>query len=257
MGLAVKARGAQGKLRRRFAEQRGNGMFQLRALDAQVGGLRQRGVQLRLGLRHVLVGGDAGFVEHAGQIQRILVGARRGVQELFLRVRRTQLEIIHRQFALDAQAHVFQVGQAGLRLPAHWPSRNCGRSPRNPAATRLPGAAYRTRLCRAASNPRQMTRRRPRRRGRANSSATPLRPGWPTRWENIRTTSLSFPPGQGGNSATPPPASGCWSPSPVPRARSIPVAETAPTICRGGRHLLARPFSSRRWRWPPPGVISL
>ena len=48
-----------GKCRSRFAEQGCEGMFEQRALDADVGGLRQRGVELRFGLRDILAGRHA------------------------------------------------------------------------------------------------------------------------------------------------------------------------------------------------------
>ena len=63
-----------GKLRGGLADQHGDGMFQLCALDAEVGQLRLRIVELGLGLRHVAIGGDAAGVAVAGEGEQLLVG---------------------------------------------------------------------------------------------------------------------------------------------------------------------------------------
>ena len=91
-------------------------MFELRALDAEVGGLRARGVELRFGLRDVLVGRDAGVMPDLCQLERLLIGEHRRIQKLLLRIQHAKLKIVRRHFRLNGQPHVFEIGQRGLRF---------------------------------------------------------------------------------------------------------------------------------------------
>ena len=56
------------------------------------------------------------------QLERILIRRHGLVEELLQRVLRAQLEIIDGDFGLRGQAHVFQVGGAGLRRRRRWRS---------------------------------------------------------------------------------------------------------------------------------------
>ncbi len=98
----------------RFANQEGNRVLQLRAQDAEIRGLRLGGLKLDLGLRDVLVRSDAGLKAHPGQVQGLAVGADCIVKELFQCILRPQLEKIHGEFRLRAQACVLNIGSSGL-----------------------------------------------------------------------------------------------------------------------------------------------
>ncbi len=54
--------GRDGKARRRLAGENSDGVFELRALDAKIGGLRSGYVQLGLRLCDILIGGNACLV---------------------------------------------------------------------------------------------------------------------------------------------------------------------------------------------------
>ena len=115
-------------------------MLELRAQDAQVGVLRLRRFELRFGLRHGFIRSDAGAELNLRQVQRIPVGRDRGIEQLLQRVLRAKLVVVHGDFGLRREAHIFD--------PRRWPARRrhsrlrcCGCGPRNPAATTRQTAA--------------------------------------------------------------------------------------------------------------------
>ena len=61
----------------RLADQDGDGVLECGAIDGHIDGLRARGFELRLRLRHIHAGCDAALVAAVGQLQRLLVGSRR------------------------------------------------------------------------------------------------------------------------------------------------------------------------------------
>jgi hypothetical protein len=99
-----------------LTEERRDGVFELRALDAEVGGLRARGVELRFGLRDVLVGREAGVMLNLCQSKGSLISEHRRIQKLPLRIQHAKLKIVCCHFRLNGQPHVFEIGKGALRF---------------------------------------------------------------------------------------------------------------------------------------------
>ena len=89
--------------RRGFANKERDRVFELRALNGQVSGLRLSRVQLSLGLRDVLVGCDARIVADLSELERFLIRNNRFIEESLLLVKRADLKIIDGQFGVDSQ----------------------------------------------------------------------------------------------------------------------------------------------------------
>ncbi len=105
----------QVELRRRQADQHGDGVLQLGTLVLQVDGLGLGAFQLGAGLGHVGPGDDAGAVFVLGHLQRTLVGRHRVVEQADLFVHHPQLQVVLRQLRLLAEAHRGEVGGAGMQ----------------------------------------------------------------------------------------------------------------------------------------------
>ena len=91
-------------------------MFELRALDAEVGGQRARYVELRYGLRNVLARCHPRVKLNLCQLKRLLVSEHLRIQELPLRIQHAKLKIIRCHFRLNGQPHVLEIGKRGLRF---------------------------------------------------------------------------------------------------------------------------------------------
>ena len=114
-GFASSSLCRKGECRCRLTNQDSNGVFILGAQDSEVGVLSLCRSQLGLGLRHSLVITEAGSILALGQIQSVLVSDYSGVEYLLERVLCAKFIVIHREFRLFAQAHILQIGGAGLR----------------------------------------------------------------------------------------------------------------------------------------------
>ncbi len=90
-------------------------MLILRTQNAQVGVLRLRGLELRLGLHQIFVGIDAGLRKLPRQRHRVFIGLYRFVQKLLLGVLSANFEVVHGDFRLCRQPYVLQVRRGGLR----------------------------------------------------------------------------------------------------------------------------------------------
>ena len=66
-------------------------------------------------LRDRFIVAESGLVQIARKFERLLIGAHRGIEQLLQRILRAKLVIIGREVGLRGQAHVFQIGDAGLR----------------------------------------------------------------------------------------------------------------------------------------------
>ncbi len=110
-----RARG-QPERRRRAADQRRDRVLELRPLHHDVGGLRARGVELRLGLGDVGLRRRAALEAVRRELKRRLEGFHRLVQELLLGVGSPQLEVVHRQLGLKAELGSLEIGGGGLGL---------------------------------------------------------------------------------------------------------------------------------------------
>ncbi|MNO94533.1 hypothetical protein D3C76_861530 [compost metagenome] len=104
----------QAELRRRLADQHGDGVFELGALVLQVDGLRLGALQLGARLGHVGLGDDAGVVLVLGEFQCALVGLHGIVEQALLLVDHPQLQIGLRQLRLQAELRGGEVGGAGV-----------------------------------------------------------------------------------------------------------------------------------------------
>ena len=82
-------------------------MFELRALNSEVGGLRARGVELRFGLCDVLVGREASVMLNLCQSKGSLISEHRRIQKLPLRIQHAKLEIVRCHFRLNGQPNAF------------------------------------------------------------------------------------------------------------------------------------------------------
>ena len=110
----LNGRARNGELRGRLAGQNGDGVFQLRALDSQVGQLRLRGVELGFGLRHVGIGSHAAGEAVAGEHQILLVGLDGLLEQRGIAIEPVQLEIVLGELGLIEQAGVLEQRREGL-----------------------------------------------------------------------------------------------------------------------------------------------
>ena len=89
-------------------------MLELSALDAHVDRLGLGGLELRLGLHDVGLGGDSIREPILRQAEKLLEVGDRLVQQLLLGVEGAQLEVVLGQLRLEAQARRFHVTRARL-----------------------------------------------------------------------------------------------------------------------------------------------
>ena len=115
--------------RRGFANKERDRVFELRALNGQVSGLRLSRVQLSLGLRDVLVGCDARIVADLSELERFLIRNNRFIEESLLLVKRADLKIIDGQFGVDSQADILEITEGGLSFERTCPYRVANPSP--------------------------------------------------------------------------------------------------------------------------------
>jgi hypothetical protein len=117
-------------------------MLELGPLHGHVGQLHLRRVELRLGLGHVGFRGGPAFEARDGETQRLREGLHRLLEELFLPVGRSQLEIVDGHFGPETEARGLEVGRGGL---ASWPpcagSRSWLRRTRTGRSSRCPRGA--------------------------------------------------------------------------------------------------------------------
>ena len=98
-----------------MTHQNGDRMLVLGAQDSEVRILSLRRFQLGFRLSHRFIGSEAGAILALGQVQGFLVGDYSGIEELLERVLCAKLVIVHGEFGLFTQAHIFHVGGTGLR----------------------------------------------------------------------------------------------------------------------------------------------
>ena len=91
-------------------------MLELRALDAKIDGLCRGGVELRFGLRDVLIRRDACVMSDLRKLERFLIGEHGCIQQLLLPVQGAKLKIIRCHFGSHGQPHIFEIGEFGLRF---------------------------------------------------------------------------------------------------------------------------------------------
>ncbi len=103
------------ELRRRLADEDGDRVLELRARDPRVEHLRLRGLELRLGLRDIAAGDDAGRVLIARELQRPFVAGDRILEQSDLRVLHAQQQVALRQQRLRRQPRRGEVRRARLR----------------------------------------------------------------------------------------------------------------------------------------------
>ncbi|MNL16012.1 hypothetical protein D3C87_1370330 [compost metagenome] len=106
----------QAELRRRQADQHGNGVFELGALPDQVDHVRFGTLELRLRLGHRVLAGHTGTVLVFGHFQGTSIRLDRRLQQPLLLVDHPQLQVVLHQFRLLAQAHRRQIGKTGLGI---------------------------------------------------------------------------------------------------------------------------------------------
>ena len=90
-------------------------MFILGAENAEIRVLRLGSLQLRFRLRDRFIVAEPGLIQIARKIQRLLIRAHRGIEQPLQRILRAKLIIIGGEFGLRGQAHILQIGGAGLR----------------------------------------------------------------------------------------------------------------------------------------------
>ena len=91
-------------------------MLHQRALSQNLGRLRARGIELRLCLRDVEPGGDAGAVALLGEGQRMIVGLYRSVEDRLLTVEASQLYIIVDELSQQREARALEIRRGSLRI---------------------------------------------------------------------------------------------------------------------------------------------
>ncbi|MNF85843.1 hypothetical protein D3C84_682540 [compost metagenome] len=106
----------QAELRRRQADQHGNGVLELRALPDQVDHVRFGALELGLGLGHGVLARYAGAVLVLGHLQGALISLDRVLEQALLAIDHAQLQVILHQLRLLAQAHGRQIGKACLSI---------------------------------------------------------------------------------------------------------------------------------------------
>src|SRR5260370_9524000 len=104
------------EFRGRLANQDGDGVLKLRSLHSDIGVLNARGVQLCFRLGNIRPRGNSSFEPIRGELQIVRVSFHGIVEELFLRIRAAQLEIIHGQLRLQAKLRGCVISTAGLGL---------------------------------------------------------------------------------------------------------------------------------------------
>jgi hypothetical protein len=134
------------------ADQQRDRMLELRALHADVDRLRQRALQLRVGLDHVGARADPGAVAVLGQRQRFLERLRRVLEQLALRIEHAQLEIVRRQLRLQREPRRGEIACARLHRGLVRLERPAQASPQIDVPARVDAdRAVRLRACRPAS----------------------------------------------------------------------------------------------------------
>ena len=91
-------------------------MFELGALDAEVGGLAASEFELGFSEFEVLAGGKSGVGLNPGELQGVLICQGGSIKQLPLNVQHAQFKIILRHLGLNGQPHIFEIGQRGLRF---------------------------------------------------------------------------------------------------------------------------------------------
>jgi hypothetical protein len=113
----VKRRSSQGhdcdgKRRSGLANQERDRMLELRAQNAKIGIMGADSFQLDFCLRDGFVAVNAGFIEHFGEFQGMLVSYHSGIEKLFERVLPAKLEVIDGGFGLSSQTGILKVCRA-------------------------------------------------------------------------------------------------------------------------------------------------
>ena len=104
--------------RGRHAEQRRNRVFHQRALSEGLRRLRACGVELRLRLRDVEAGCDAGIVALLGELERARIGLDGLIEDRAVAIEAAQLNVIIDQLRDQRQARILEIrgGRGGVGL---------------------------------------------------------------------------------------------------------------------------------------------
>ena len=89
-------------------------MLKLRTLHTDIDSLRLSGFELGLRNNDIGLGGNSSVITVLRKLESFTVSGNRVIQSFFLRVKGTQLEIIHRQFCLHGQTHGLKIGKRSL-----------------------------------------------------------------------------------------------------------------------------------------------
>ncbi len=99
-----------------LTSQNRDGVLELRTLDAGLDILGAGRLQLGLGLGHIHVRRNAAAITGFGEVQGVLEVDNGRIQQLLLQVQPAKRKIIDRQLRVQAQADVFKVARACLRV---------------------------------------------------------------------------------------------------------------------------------------------
>ena len=91
-------------------------MLELRPRGIDIHGLRLGLVELGLRLRYFDAGGNASVIAIPREVQSLLIGDDRIVQDSLLRIQAARFKVIGRQLGLELQLDVLEVGGGGLVL---------------------------------------------------------------------------------------------------------------------------------------------
>src|ERR1700723_2331367 len=91
-------------------------MLVLSPLDSDVGVLHARRVELCFCLGYVRRGSSATIEPTLSQLQRVLIGLDGVIEQPLLRVGAAQVEVVDREFGLQAKLGGLEIGSAGLSI---------------------------------------------------------------------------------------------------------------------------------------------
>ena len=93
-------------------------MLKLRSRNAYINVLSTCGLQLCLRLCNIHVRGDAAVIAGLGELQRFFKVDDCRIQQLLLQIQPAQGEVVERKFRVKAQADIFEIACACLRVLA-------------------------------------------------------------------------------------------------------------------------------------------
>ncbi len=117
-GLLASDAGSTAKREARLAQQHGDGVLELRALQPHVGELRARVLTQRFGLVHIGRGGDAAVVAILRQVVGAVEGLHGVFEQLDVGVGAAQGEVVRGKLGAQREVDGGEIGGAGLRAIA-------------------------------------------------------------------------------------------------------------------------------------------